>query len=76
MQCVTVIVVDQIAHPVILLLENAFACQMLLEEDVLNVQMVTTAMVALWDVCRVIVIQKVLRTLSVTQLVSVSADLV
>lgn len=76
MQCVTVIVMDQIARPVILLLENAFACQMLLEEDVLNVQMVTTAMVALWDVCRVIVIQKVLRTLSVTQLVSVSADLV
>ena len=76
MQCVTVIAVDQIAHPVIPLLESVFACQMLLEEDVLNVLMAIMAMVACWDVCSVIVIQKVLRALSVTLLVSASADLV
>lgn len=66
MQCVTVIAVDQIALPVTPLLESVFACQMLLEEDVLNVRMAIMAMAVHWDACPVIVIHKVLRALSVT----------
>lgn len=73
-QCVIVIAVDQIAHPVIPLLESVFACQMLLEEDALNVMTVIMVMVVCWDVCPVIVIQKVLRALSVMLLVSVSVN--
>ena len=75
-QYVIVIVVDQMAHPVIPLLENVFAFQTSLEEDVLNVQMAIMAMVAHWDVCPVTVILKVLKAFSVTALVSVSAKLV
>lgn len=76
MQCVIVIAVDQTAHPVIPILDSAFVCKMLLEEDVPCVPMATMAMVACWDVCPVTVIQKVPKALSVTRLVSVSADVV
>ncbi len=75
MQCVIVIAVGQITHPVIPLLESVFACQILLEEDALNVIVVIMAMVARWDVCPVIVTQKELRALSVTRLVSASAEM-
>ena len=74
MQYVTVIAVGPTAHPVIPLLENVLACQMLLEEDALNVMTIIMAIVVCWDVCLVIVIQKVLRALSVMLLVSVSAN--
>ena len=74
MQHVTVIAVGPTAHPVIPLLENVLACQMLLEEDALNVMTIIMAIVVCWDVCLVIVIQKVLRALSVMLLVSVSAN--
>ena len=74
MQHVTVIAVGPTARPVIPLLENVLACQMLLEEDALNVMTIIMAIVVCWDVCLVIVIQKVLRALSVMLLVSVSAN--